>query len=143
VTELICDGDLDLVEEQLLIASRDGVSVGGTPPRSGHAIECRVYAEDPRTFLPSPGAISVLRLPEGVRADFGYDEGDEVPMFYDPLIGKLVVRGDDRAAATEAMRRVVTGCRIEGLKTNLEAHARILEDERFVSGRYDTSLLGK
>jgi acetyl-CoA carboxylase biotin carboxylase subunit len=143
VTELTCGDGLDLVEQQLLVASGAGMSLEATPARSGHAIECRVYAEDPRTFLPSPGTITRLRLPEGVRADFGYDEGDEVPMFYDPLIGKLVVHGGDRAAAIDAMRRAVDACAVGGPKTNLEAHARIMRDERFVSGSYDTSLLGK
>jgi len=125
------------------VAAGDGLSLAATPPRMGHAIECRVYAEDPRTFLPSPGTISAMRLPEGIRADFGYDEADDVPMFYDPLIGKLVVREDDRATAIEAMRHTLRGTVIEGPKTNLEAHARILDDERFTSGMYDTSLLGK
>jgi acetyl-CoA carboxylase biotin carboxylase subunit len=143
VTELTCGGDLDLVEQQLRVAAGDGMSLDGTPARDGHAIECRVYAEDPRTFLPSPGTISAMRLPEGIRADFGYDEADDVPMFYDPLIGKLVVREDDRSAAIEAMRHAVRGTVIEGLKTNLEAHARILGNERFTSGMYDTSMLGK
>jgi acetyl-CoA carboxylase biotin carboxylase subunit len=143
VTELTCRSDLDLVEQQLRVAAGDGMSLDGTPARDGHAIECRVYAEDPRTFLPSPGTISTMRLPEGIRADFGYDEGDDVPMFYDPLIGKLVVREPDRPAAMEAMRHAVRGTAIEGLKTNLDAHARILDDERFTSGMYDTSLLGK
>ncbi len=143
VTELTCHGDLDLVEQQLRVAAGEGISLDGTPARDGHAIECRVYAEDSRTFLPSPGTIAAMRLPEGVRADFGYDDGDDVPMFYDPLIGKLVVREDDRAAAIEAMRHAVRGTVIEGLKTNLPTHARILDDERFTSGMYDTSFLGK
>ncbi|HXJ65180.1 MAG TPA: biotin carboxylase N-terminal domain-containing protein [Actinomycetota bacterium] len=142
VTELTLDG-LDLVEQQLLVASGSGMSLTEAPRRWSHAIECRVYAEDPRTFLPSPGTISRLQLPSDVRADFGYDEGDEVPMFYDPLIGKLVVHSDERASAIEEMRHAVAGTTIEGLKTNLEVHVRILEDERFTSGAYDTSLLGK
>jgi acetyl-CoA carboxylase biotin carboxylase subunit len=139
VTELTCR--VDLVEEQLLIASGEGMSLRDTPRREGHALEFRIYAEDPRTFLPSPGKIGHLELPADVRADFGYDEGDEVPMFYDPLIGKIVVQGTDRK---ESLRTsALEALRIEGTKTNVPALIDVLNDERFVSGDYDTGLLGK
>ncbi|MBI4260099.1 MAG: ATP-grasp domain-containing protein [Actinobacteria bacterium] len=141
VTEVVAG--VDLVEEQLRIAAGDGISLGGTPPRHGHAIECRVYAEDPERFLPSPGRITRLDTPAGVRADFGYEAGDEVPMFYDPLIGKLVVGGEGREGAVAAMRAAVEGTRIDGVKTNLPALLRVLAGEPFASGRYDTGLLGQ
>src|SRR5439155_21278534 len=97
VTETTCG--VDLVEEQLRVAASEPSNLSATPQRTGHSIECRIYAEDPNTFLPSPGRITALTLPDGVRADFGYDQGDEVPMFYDPLIGKLVSFGADRDGA--------------------------------------------
>jgi acetyl-CoA carboxylase biotin carboxylase subunit len=137
---------LDLVEEQLRVAAGEGLSFAESPPRNGHAMEFRLYAEDPRTFLPAPGRISSLRLPtEGRdrRFDLGYDDGDEVPMFYDPLIGKAVVHGGGRRTTIGMARAVLADLRIEGLRTNLPALVDLLDDERFVSGNYDTSLLGK
>ena len=138
---------LDLVEEQLRVAAGEGLSFRDTPARNGAAVELRIYAEDPRTFLPAPGTITSLRFAHEVespqwRFDMGYDAGDDVPMFYDPLIGKFVVRGGDRANAV-ASAGLIRDLEIEGLKTNVPALARIVRDERFVSGGYDTSLLGK
>jgi acetyl-CoA carboxylase, biotin carboxylase subunit len=141
VTEATCG--VDLVAEQLLVAAGEPVNVSATPARTGHAIECRIYAEDPNTFLPSPGTITALGLPEGVRADFGYDEGDEIPMFYDPLIGKLVSFGADRQGAIDQMLRALDATVLEGPKSNIETHRRVLTDERFASGSYDTGLLGR
>lgn len=141
VTEETCG--VDLVAEQLRVAAGEALSLDGTPPRRGHSIECRIYAEDPKTFLPSPGRITRLHLPDGVRCDFGYDEGDEVPMFYDPLIGKLVATAEDRPKAIEAMREALRSLEIEGLKTNIATHLDVLADERFVSGDYDTGFLGR
>ena len=137
---------VDLVEEQLRAAAGEGLSLDHTPPRNGHAIEFRIYAEDPRTFLPSPGRIDKLALAlEGGsdqwRLDLGYDEGDDVPMFYDPLIGKVIVRGGDRTNALGV--GVLEALRIEGVKTNIPALISAARDERFRSGHYDTSLLGK
>ena len=133
---------VDLVEEQLLVAAGEAPNVTSTPQRTGYSIECRVYAEDPNTFLPSPGRITRLQLSDAVRADFGYDEGDEVPMFYDPLIGKLVSFGADRQGAIEQMLVALDEIVLEGPKTNIATHKRVLTDERFVSGSYDTGLLG-
>ena len=151
VTEMITG--LDLVEEQLRIAAGEGMSIAGTPPRHGHAIECRVYAEDPRTFLPAPGTIERLEFPEwpdmesppndDFRLDLGYDSGDQVPMFYDPLIGKAIVHRGSRYNTIPAMRHWLEGAAIEGLKTNLPALVEVLRDERFESGDYDTGLLGR
>jgi acetyl-CoA carboxylase biotin carboxylase subunit len=142
ITEETCGG-LDLVEQQLRIAAGEGMTFEARPERTGHAIECRLYAEDPRTFLPSPGTLTRLELPPGVRADMGYEAGDDVPMFYDPLIGKLVIHGADRDDAIANARAAVRATVIEGVRSNLDTHLRILDDERFVSGRYDTGLLGK
>jgi acetyl-CoA carboxylase biotin carboxylase subunit len=138
---------IDLVEEQLRIAAGHGMSLEHTPPRNGHAVECRIYAEDPRTFLPSPGRISHMDVGEepndGRRHDLGYDAGDEVPMFYDPLIGKVVAHRDDRPNALIGMRSALEDLRIDGLKTNVPALENVFRDERFASGQYDTGLLGK
>jgi acetyl-CoA carboxylase biotin carboxylase subunit len=138
---------VDLVEEQLHIAATGRMSLPGVPPRHGHAIECRVYAEDPRTFLPSPGRIAAISFGEDPnrerRHDFGYDTGDEVPMFYDPLVGKVIVRAGSRYNTTGQMRWALEDLRIAGIKTNLPALIGVLRDERFLSGRYDTGLLGK
>jgi len=139
---------VDLVEEQLRIAAGDGMSLREVPARHGHAIELRVYAEDPETFLPSPGTITRLELEDlpmdwhQWRFDLGYDDGDEVPMFYDPLIGKVIVHGGDRPNSL-ATAPILRNLRIEGIKTNLPALLRVLGDERFRSGEYDTGLLGK
>jgi acetyl-CoA carboxylase, biotin carboxylase subunit len=139
---------VDLVEEQLRIAAGEGMSMDGTPPRNGHAIECRVYAEDPRTFLPAPGTISGVAFPDWIdssycRLDFGYDEGDSVPMYYDPLVGKVIVHKGSRYNSVPAMANILEHTTIEGLKTNLPALIEVLQDERFVSGEYDTGLLGR
>ncbi len=136
---------LDLVEEQLRIAAGQGMSLEDRPSRHGHAVECRIYAEDPKTFLPSPGRITEMELGalarERGRVDMGYDEDDEVPMYYDPLIGKVIVLSEGRSP--EEAAAVLEGIHIEGIKTNLPALIGVLRDERFVSGQYDTGLLGK
>jgi acetyl-CoA carboxylase, biotin carboxylase subunit len=109
-------------------------------------MEFRIYAEDPRTFLPSPGRITRLEL-DGPwewhqwRLDFGYDAGDEVPMFYDPLIGKVIVHAGNRASTLHS--HPLDLLRVEGIKTNLPALLAVVQDDRFRSGDYDTGLLGK
>jgi acetyl/propionyl-CoA carboxylase alpha subunit len=137
---------VDLVEEQLRIAAGEGMSLERTPPRNGHAIECRVYAEDPRTFLPSPGTVSALDVGpnrnRSQRHDLGYDAGDDVPMFYDPLLGKVIAHGGDRANARIEMAQALTDLRIEGLKTNVPTLRTTIDDGRFRSGEYDTGILG-
>ena len=137
---------VDLVAEQLRIASGDGMSLRETPARNGHAIECRIYAEDPKTFLPSPGRITRLDfdLPwehHQWRFDFGYDAGDEVPMYYDPLVGNVVVHGGNRNSALHTL--ILDRLHIEGIKTNIPALIDVWNDEPFRSGEYDTGLLGK
>ncbi len=140
VTEVVTG--VDIVEQQVRIAGGLGTSLTEVPAPRGHGLECRISAEDPDRFLPSPGRLTRLRVPGGVRWDAGYDEGDEVPMFYDPLIGKIVVHAADRASAIEAMRQALEATVIEGPRTNVAAHLRILADERFRRGEYDTGLLG-
>jgi len=142
ITELVTG--LDLVEQQFLIA--DGSEPSFDPAQvasSGHAIELRVYAEDPRRFLPSPGTIEEWAEPAGpgVRVDAGYAAGNTVTPFYDPLLAKLCVHGADRDEALERARAAVAGFRITGLKTNLPFHAELLASRQFTSGHYDTSVI--
>ncbi|MQY03407.1 acetyl-CoA carboxylase biotin carboxylase subunit [Actinomadura macrotermitis] len=142
VTELVTG--IDIVEQQLLIAAGKPVSFDEPQP-SGHAIELRVYAEDPRRFLPSPGRIRVWEEPvgEGIRIDAGYAEGNTVTPFYDPLLAKLCVHGADRPAALERARAAVAAFRIVGPTTNLPFLAELLDDPEFVAGTYDTGLIAR
>jgi acetyl-CoA carboxylase, biotin carboxylase subunit len=138
VTELVTG--LDLVEQQLRIASGLPATAREGRPR-GHAIELRVYAEDPVRFLPSPGTITAWAEPEGdgIRVDAGYTGGNTVTPFYDPLLAKLCVLGEDRADALQRARRAVRAFTVEGPKTNLPFLAELLVQPDFVSGHYDTS----
>jgi acetyl-CoA carboxylase, biotin carboxylase subunit len=142
VTELVTG--IDLVEEQLRIAAGDPPAADFTDVhRDGHALEMRVYAEDPKRFLPSPGTIEVWEEPtgEGVRVDAGYAAGNTVTPYYDPLLAKLCVWAPDRPAALERAREAVRGFRIEGLKHNLPFFAELLDEPAFTSGDYDTGLI--
>jgi acetyl-CoA carboxylase biotin carboxylase subunit len=142
ITELVTG--IDLVEQQFRIA--DGESPSFDPARvtpSGHALELRIYAEDPRRFLPSPGTIGEWHEPSGpgVRVDAGYTAGNTVTPFYDPLLAKLCVHGADRGQALERARAAVAEFTITGLKTNLPFHAELLASGEFSSGAYDTSVI--
>jgi len=144
VTELVTG--IDLVEEQLRIAAGDEPAADMTDiQRNGHAIEMRVYAEDPKRFLPSPGHIEVWEEPEGdgVRVDAGYRAGNTVTPNYDPLLAKLCVWAPDRGGAIERAKAAVDGFRIEGLKTNLPFFTELLEAAEFTSGQYDTAIIEK
>src|SRR5699024_9278297 len=110
--------------------------------RSGHAIECRLYAEDPVTYFPFPGDIKKLVLPEEVaRYDFGVIEGSKVTPFYDPMIGKIIVHENTREAAICKMVEVLDGIEVEGITTNLTLLQRIMRAEPFTSGQYTTNFL--
>ena len=144
VTELVTG--IDLVEQQFLVAAGEPPSFdpAATHP-AGHALELRIYAEDPVRFLPGPGTITEWDEPagDGVRVDAGYQAGNTVTPFYDPLLAKLCVHGADRAQALERARDAVAAFRIAGPKTNLAFHADLLASPDFVSGDYDTSLVSK
>ena len=144
VTEMVTG--IDLVEQQMLIA--DGAEVSfdpGSVQPAGHALELRVYAEDPVRFLPSPGAITEWREPtgEGVRVDAGYAAGNVVTPHYDPLLAKLVVHGADRGQALDRARIALGEFVVAGPKTNLAFHAELLNCREFASGDYDTSVVGR
>jgi acetyl-CoA carboxylase biotin carboxylase subunit len=145
VTELVTG--IDLVEEQLRVAAGDppALDPDRLPEPRGHAIELRIYAEDPKRFLPGPGKITRWEQPsgEGIRVDAGYAAGDTVTPYYDPLLAKLCVWGADRPAALERARAAVAGFVVEGPKCNLPLFAELLQQPEFVSGSYDTGLIDR
>ena len=140
VTELITG--VDLVELQIRVArgealplSQDDLSI------KGHALELRVYAEDPlNDFLPSVGNLSKYQIPEGegIRVDNGFEEGMDVPIFYDPMLSKLITYGKDRNEAIEIMINAIDSYRVEGVQTTLPFGKFVCEHEAFRSGKFDT-----
>jgi acetyl-CoA carboxylase biotin carboxylase subunit len=145
ITEMVTG--IDLVKMQIRIAEGEALPFAQKDlAQRGHAIECRVCAEDPdANFIPNPGKIESLRVPggPGVRDDSGVYEGFEVPMFYDPLISKLVVHAENRAAAIQRMLRAVSEYRITGIKTTLPFFDRALRHPKFIEGDFDTSFVGR
>jgi acetyl-CoA carboxylase biotin carboxylase subunit len=141
VTEMVTG--VDLVKLQIRIAEGEALPLRQDDvTQRGHAIECRVYAEDPDAgFLPSPGRITALRVPggPGVRDDSGVYEGAIVPIHYDPLVSKLVVWAESREAAIQRMRRAIGEYRVVGIRTTLPFFDRVLRDPGFVAGDFDTS----
>jgi len=118
VTELVTG--VDLVAEQLRIAAGEPLlSQHGTMVTQGHAVEARLYAEDPRSFLPQGGRLERLRFPDGIRVDAGVEEGDEVPIAYDPLLAKLVAHGATRDEALDRLAGALAGTEVAGVTTNL------------------------
>jgi acetyl-CoA carboxylase biotin carboxylase subunit len=136
---------VDLVKEQLKVAGGEGLSVRQEDVAvTGHAMEFRINAEDPdNDFLPSPGEVTAVEVPggPGVRVDTAVFSGYEIPPFYDSMVGKLVVWGSDREEAMARGRRALAEYRLEGIKTTIPLHLRLLEDEVFVSGGYHTGYL--
>ena len=142
ITEMVTG--IDLVQAQLRIAGGEALPWTQDAIRQrGHAIECRIYAEDPVTFFPSPGKISLLRVPSGIgiRDDSSVYEGAEVTVHYDPMISKLVAWGADRDEAIHRMLRALAEYRIQGPTTNVAFHRWALEHPRFRSGNYDTNFV--
>jgi acetyl-CoA carboxylase, biotin carboxylase subunit len=134
---------VDLVEHQLRIAAGERLALPALTPR-GHAIELRICAEDPdKRFFPQPGALTHVRWPEieGVRIDAGVETGSVVPPHYDSLLAKMVGHAPSREEAIERLLRALEQTRLEGIKTNLEMHKRILLDEAFRAGRTNTAFL--
>ena len=144
ITEL--STGIDLVREQIRIAEGEPLDIDQDDIRlHQHAIECRINAEDPVSFLPSPGVIQKLRLPlgPGIRIDEGIYEGCSVPFYYDSLLMKLMSWGKTRDAAVSRMRRALGELRIRGVKTTVPLHRAILDDPDFLGGDYTTDLLNK
>ncbi len=143
VTELVTG--LDLVELQLLIAAGDPLSFKQDEvTRRGHAIECRIYAEDPASgYLPSAGRVTLFEPPsgEGIRNDVGTYAGDEISTYYDPMLAKLLTWGEDRAQALERMRNALTEYRVAGVSTNLGLLRSIVSHPVFQQGEVTTDFL--
>ena len=143
VTELVTG--IDLVREQINVAWGEPLSIRQEDVRlNGHAIECRVYAEDPdQNFMPSPGRITKLRVPNGpgVRDDGGVYEGGEVSIHYDPMISKFAVHGKDRDEAIERMRRALAEYQVSGIKTTLPFFREVMNDPVFRGGDLDTGFI--
>ena len=144
VTEMVTG--IDLIKEQIRLADGDLLGIKQAQVTfTGHAIECRINAEDPQSFVPSPGLIEHF-YPSGgpgVRVDTAVFAGWKVPAQYDSLIAKLIVRGRDRGEAIQRMRRALAEFEVEGIKTTVDFHKRILDDNDFISGHYNTGLLDK
>jgi acetyl-CoA carboxylase, biotin carboxylase subunit len=142
VTEMVTS--LDLVKSQIRLAAGENLPdvVGGVEFR-GHSIECRINAEDPNTFTPSAGRITAFRVPggPGVRVDTAAYSDAVISPYYDSLIAKLIVHGRDRAEAIARMRQALGGFVVEGIKTTIPLHKRILNDPDFVAGNLDTQFL--
>ncbi len=144
VTELITG--VDLVREQLRVAAGEKLSIRQEDVKiQGHAIECRINAEDPKTFMPSPGLITLYHAPggPGVRIDSHIYSGYKVPPYYDSMIGKLITHGADRKAAIARMRNALTEIVIEGIKTNVPLHQEICQHAAFRQGGTDIHYLEK
>lgn len=137
---------IDLVKEQLKVAFGEKLDFTQKDiKQKGHAIECRIYAEDTdNNFMPSPGMVSYIKEPEGknIRIDGYVYSGYSIPIFYDPMISKLIVWGKNREKAIKKMKKALREYRIIGLKHNISYLHRILEHPKFVKGKYDTRFIG-
>jgi len=136
---------VDLVKSQILVAAGEALPdiLGGPVKPQGHAIECRINAENPETFAPSPGRITGLNLPGGigVRVDTAAYSDCVIPPYYDSLLAKLIVHGRDRAEAIERMKRALDMFIVEGIYTSIPLHKRILADADFAAGKFDTNFI--
>jgi 3-methylcrotonyl-CoA carboxylase alpha subunit len=146
VTEMI--SGLDLVEWQLRVAAGEGLPLSQQQIEMfGHAIEARIYAEDPdRDFLPSIGRLTYLRAPEtsvNVRIDTGVREGDAISRYYDPMIAKLIAWGEDRPTALRRLKAALAEYRVAGVSTNIAFLQRVLAHEDFANGQFDTGLIAR
>ncbi|HZB26645.1 MAG TPA: acetyl-CoA carboxylase biotin carboxylase subunit [Vicinamibacterales bacterium] len=142
VTEMITG--IDIVKEQIRVAAGERLSIKqGDVTFTGHAIECRINAEDPDTFAPSPGVIHAFSVPggPGVRVDTFAHSECTIPPYYDSMIAKIIAHGRDRQEAIARMRRTLEMTVIEGIKTSIPLHLRILADPDFIAGRLSTSFM--
>src|SRR5436190_2285331 len=145
VTELVTG--IDLVREQITVAAGAPLSFNQEEIRwTGHAIECRVYAEDPaNNFFPSPGRITFMQTPvgPGIRDDAGVRAGSEVSIYYDPMISKLAAWGRSRSEAIDRLRRALDEYEIDGIRTTLPFFREIVRDEEFIAGHLDTGFIAR
>jgi acetyl-CoA carboxylase biotin carboxylase subunit len=145
VTEMV--SGVDLVKQQIRIAAGEKIdpSLAGEFVPRGHAIECRINAEHPQTFTPSPGRITGLNLPggNGIRVDTAAYQDGVIPPYYDSLLAKLIAHGADRTEAIARMRRALDMFVVEGIYTSIPLHKRILEHPEFAAGAIDTGFLAR
>lgn len=145
VSEMITG--LDLVKEQIKVARNEKLSFSQEDLKiNGHSLEVRVCAEDPmNNFLPDIGQLVVYKTPSGpgVRVDDSFEEGMDIPIYYDPMISKLIVHGKDRKEAIEKMLRAIDDYKIVGVETTLDFCKFVLKHDAFVSGKFDTGFIGK
>ena len=138
---------VDIVKEQLRIASGEKLRFKQEDINfNGHSIECRINAENPdKNFMPCPGEIKDLNLPggNGVRIDTAVYSGYKIPPTYDSMIAKLIVHAENRKEAISKMKRALEECIIDGIDTNIDFLYKILENEDFISGNFDTSFISK
>src|SRR5574337_268537 len=142
VTEMVTN--VDLIKSQIRVAAGEKLDeVVGQLEFRGHSIECRINAEDPDTFVPSAGRITAFQMPggTGVRVDTAAHADAVIPPYYDSLIAKLIVRGRDRTESIARMRRALEMFAVEGIKTSIPLHRRVLADEDFAAGDFDTHFL--
>jgi acetyl/propionyl-CoA carboxylase alpha subunit len=139
VTEAVTG--IDLVAEQLKVAQGEPLALPGTTSSLGHAIEVRLYAEDPRSFLPQAGRLTRLRFPDGVRVDAGVAEGDAIGTGYDPMIAKLIAHGSTRGEALERLRAALAATEVEGVTTNLPFLRWLVAHPAFAAGETTTAFL--
>ena len=142
VTEMVTG--IDIVKEQIRIAAGERLGYKQSEVTfSGHSIECRVNAEDPETFVPSPGLIHVFSVPggPGVRIETFAHSDCTVSPYYDSMIAKIIVHGRDRAEAIARMKRTLEMTVVEGIKTTIPLHLRVLADPEFVAGKLSTSFM--
>ncbi|HEY8848394.1 MAG TPA: acetyl-CoA carboxylase biotin carboxylase subunit, partial [Thermoanaerobaculia bacterium] len=143
VTEMVWG--IDLVKEQLRIAQGEKLTLRDIKP-SGHAIECRIYAEDPaRNFAPSPGLIRYINLPQGpgVRNENGVYAGYTVPVFYDPMLSKLVCHAATRSEAIARMKRALREYRVEGIDTTIPFFTAVMDHPDFQAAKFDTGFIDR
>jgi acetyl-CoA carboxylase biotin carboxylase subunit len=145
VTEMVTG--IDLVKSQIRIAAGERLDDLITRPvqSTGHAIECRINAENPETFAPSPGRITALNLPGGigVRVDTHAFTDGVIPPYYDSLVAKLICHGATRTEAIQRMRRALSMFVVEGIYTSIPLHLKILSNPDFVAGNFDTHFIQK
>jgi acetyl-CoA carboxylase biotin carboxylase subunit len=142
VTEMITG--IDIVKSQLLIAGGDPLTFTQNEIEvRGHAIECRINAEDPKGFIPSPGPVRLWHAPggPGIRVDSHVYSGYNVPPYYDSMIGKIIAHGDSRESAIARMRNALAEMVVEGIKTNIPLHQEIFNHAAFRSGGLDIHYL--
>ncbi|WP_203332535.1 acetyl-CoA carboxylase biotin carboxylase subunit [Planococcus beigongshangi] len=134
---------LDLVEWQIDVARGGRLPLQETITSKGHAIEYRIYAEDPKTFFPSPGKLDKIVWGEEARIETGYEEGNSVTPFYDPMISKVIITGDNRIDALAKSQKFFAHTSIDGVKTNIPLFREFIESQEFISGEYATAVLPK